>query len=150
MAKIVFKGQEYDSLADMPAQVRHDYFKAKAGYDVFENEPEKNESMMPTGLEHMPDEVREIYERVLGDLDAKPPGTRSVDELPATEELFRRSAPPGMQDVPSDEIVYNPSPPLIAPPPPVIESDNTMRKLVLWLALALLVGVAALALVFIK
>ena len=147
MTKIIFRGQEYNSLADMPAQVRHDYFKAKAGYDVFESESGDDKSMMPTGLEQMPDEVRKIYERVLGDLASKPPEANPLDELPDTEELFRRSAPAGMQNVPSDEIVYNPSPPLIEPPPPVIESDQTFRKLVLWLALALLVGVAALALI---
>jgi hypothetical protein len=145
MTKIVFRGQEYDSLADMPAQVRHDYFKSKAGYDVPEAEPKSESSVMPAGLEQMPSEVREIYERVRGDLDAKPLKTSRVDELPDTEELYRRSAPKALQNLPSDEIVYNPSPPLIEPPPPVIESDRTFTKLVVGLLLVLLAGVAALA-----
>jgi hypothetical protein len=145
MTKIVFQGKEYDSLADMPAQVRHNYFKAKAGYDVSEQEPESKTNMMPSGMEDMPDEVRDIYERVRGKLDAKPTSMKSspVDDLPRTEDLYRRSAPAGMQNQPSDEIVYKPSPPLIQPPPPIIESDHTLRRLLVLLGLVLLlVGVA--------
>ncbi len=145
MDKIVFQGKEYASLADMPAQVRHDYFKARAGYDVETESTAGKPDSMPAGLEQMPEEVRKIYERVRGDLDAKPTQTSPVDDLPRTEDLYRRSAPAGMQDQPSDEIVYSPSPPLIAPPPPVIKSDQTMLKLVVGLALALLLAGAALA-----
>jgi len=91
----------------------------------------------------MPDEVREIYERVRGDLDAKPIKASPIDELPKTEDLYRRSAPAGMQNQPSDEIVYKPSPPIIEPPPPIVESDHTLRRLFVFLALALVaVGVA--------
>ena len=138
MSKIVFQGKEYNSLADMPAKTRHDYFKAKAGYDVSEKEPENKTDMMLSGMENMPDEVREIYERVRGKLDAKPIKTSPIDELPKTEDLYRRSAPAGMQNLPSDEIVYKPSPPIIEPPPPIIESDHTLRRLVIGLAIALL------------
>jgi hypothetical protein len=145
MTKIVFRGQEYNSLADMPAQVRHDYFMVKAGYDDPKAEAKSESGMLPAGLEQMPDEVREIYERVRGDLDAKPLKTSPVDDLPDTEELYRRSASQGLRDVPSDELVYNPSPPLIKPPPPVIESDRTFTKLVVGLLLVLLAAGAALA-----
>lgn len=150
MSKIVFQGKEYDSLIDMPAQVRHDYFKAKAGYDVSEEEPENKQDMMLGGMENLPAEVREIYERVRGDLDAKPMQTKSspVDKLPRTEDLYRRSAPAGMKDLPSDEIVYKPSPPIIEPPPPVIESDHTLRKLLVWVALGLLLAGVVAALYF--
>jgi len=41
MSKIVFQGKEYNSLADMPAKTRHNYFKFKASYDIPEDEPEK-------------------------------------------------------------------------------------------------------------
>jgi hypothetical protein len=144
MTKIVFQGKEYDSLADMPAKTRHDYFKFKAGYDISEDKPEKKSDMMPSGMENMPDEIREIYERVRGDLDAKPIKASPIDELPKTEDLYRRSAPAGMKNQPSDEIVYKPSPPLIEPPPPVIESDNTLRRLLVLVGLALLlIGVVA-------
>jgi hypothetical protein len=138
MSKIKFRGIEYNNLADMPAKVRHDYFKTRAGYDLTEEKPKSNEGMLPAGLENMPDEVREIYERVRGDLDAKPIKTSPIDELPKTEDLYRRSAPAGMQNLPSDEIVYKPSPPIIEPPPPLIESDHTLRRLLVGLALMLL------------
>lgn len=148
MTKIVFQGKTYESLADMPAKTRHDYFKFKAGYDVSDKEPEKKSDMMPSGMENMPDEIREIYERVRGDLDAKPIKASPIDELPKTEDLYRRSAPAGMKNQPSDEIVYKPSPPIIEPPPPIVESDYTMRKLAIWLGLALLLAGAAFFLFF--
>jgi len=148
MSKIVFQGKEYNSLADMPAKTRHDYFKARAGYDVSEKEPENKTDMMPSGMENMPDEVREIYERVRGKLDAKPIKTSPIDELPKTEDLYRRSAPAGMQNQPSDEIVYKPSPPIIDPPPPLVESDHALRRLVIGLAIALLLLGIVLAIYF--
>jgi len=104
--------------------------------------------MMPGGMEKMPDEVREIYERVRGKLDAKPIKASPIDELPKTEDLYRRSAPAGMQNQPSDEIVYKPSPPIIDPPPPIIESDHTLRRLVIGLAIALLLLGIVLAMYF--
>ncbi len=143
MTKIDFQGKTYDSLADMPAKTRHDYFKFKAGYDISDKEPDKKSDMMPSGMENMPDEVREIYERVRGDLDAKPIKASPIDELPKTEDLYRRSAPAGMKNQPSDEIVYKPSPPIIEPPPPIVESDHTLRRLFIFLGLALAaIGVA--------
>lgn len=137
MTKIDFQGKTYDSLADMPAKTRHDYFKFKAGYDISDKEPDKKSDMMPSGMENMPAEVREIYERVRGDLDAKPIKASPIDELPKTEDLYRRSAPAGMRNQPSDEIVYKPSPPIIEPPPPIVESDYTLRRLFIFLGLAL-------------
>lgn len=135
MPKITFRDKDYNSLADMPAQVRHDYLKSRAGYDVPEEESKRKAGSMPRGLENMPDEVREIYERVRGDLDASPIKA-------STEDLYRRSAPEGMQNQPSDEVIYQPSPPIIEPPDPIIESDHTLRGLVLGLGLAiLLVGI---------
>lgn len=148
MPRIKFRGREYNSLADMPAQVRHDYFKSRAGYDVEEEEAKRKPGAMPSGLENMPDEVREIYERVRGDLDAKPIKTSPVDELPSTEELYRRSAPSGMHNQPSDEVVYKPSPPIIEPPPPIVESDHTLRRLVLGLAFAVIAIGVVLAIYF--
>ena len=132
----------------MPAKVRHDYFKSRAGYDVTEEKTQGKEDMMPTGMENMPDEVREIYERVRGNLDAKPIKTSPIDELPKTEDLYRRSAPAGMQNLPSDEVVYKPSPPIIKPPPPIVESDHTLRRLLLGLAVLLLMLGVVLAIYF--
>ena len=148
MPRIKFRGKEYNSLADMPAKLRHDYFKARAGYDVPEEETKSEAGALPRGMEHMPDEVREIYERVRGNLDAKPIKASPVDELPSTEDLYRRSAPAGMQNQPSDEIVYKPSPPIIEPPPPIVESDHTLRRLVIGLSIAVLLAGIALVLLF--
>lgn len=147
MAKITFRGKEYSSLADMPAKERHDYFKARAGYDVTE-EPKNKTDAMPKGLEDMPAEVRTIYEHVRGKVGTKSIKASPVDELPTTEELYRRSAPTMMRNQPSDESVYKPSPPIIAPPPPIIESDHTMRRLILGLAVAILIVGIVLALYF--
>jgi hypothetical protein len=144
MEKIVFQGKEYDSLADMPAQVRHNYFKAKAGYDVPEDEPEAGAVVMPSGMESMPDEVREIYERVRGEIDVKPVQATPVDKLPKTEDLYRRSAPPGMRNQPSDESVYQPSPPLFDAQEPAIEEDQSLRRMLIALSILLLLGGAVL------
>jgi len=144
MPKIVYKGKEYQSLADMPAKTRHDYFKAKAGYEVTEEDKDKaNADVLPKGLENMPPDVREIYERVRGDLDAKPIKASPIDELPRTEDLYRRSAPDAMKDMPSDEVMYKPSPPIIEPPPPIVQSDHTLRRLLIAVGIAvLLIGIA--------
>ena len=147
MPKIKFKGKEYNSLADMPAKTRHNYFKAQAGYDIPEQEPEKNRTI-PVGIETMPEEVQEIYERVRGKLDAKPIKTSPIDELPKAEDLYRQSAPAGMQNQPSDEIIYKASPPIIANTPPIVEPVHTMRRLLVWLGLALLLAGVALAFYF--
>lgn len=144
MPRIKFRDKEYNSLADMPAKVRHDYFKARAGYDVSEKESESKSSVIPSGLEKMPGEVREIYERVQGKIDAKPVKVKTspVDELPSTEDLYRRSAPEEMQNQPSDEIIYTPSPPLIEPTPLAGETDQTLQRMVIGLAIViLLVGI---------
>lgn len=149
MPKIKFKGKEYNSLADMPAKVRHDYFKSRAGYDVSEEETTSKAGMIPKGLENMPDEVREIYERVRGEVDSNPIKASPVDDLPRTEDLYRRSAPAGMQDQPSDESMYKPSAPIIEPPPPIVESDHTMRRLFIGLLfVALAIGIVAAVLLY--
>jgi hypothetical protein len=141
MAKITFRGQKYNSLADMPAKVRHDYLKAQAGYEVPE-EPKDKPSRMPVGIENMSDEVRGIYERALNKVDAKPLDTRQINELPKAESLYRKSAPPDMQNRSSDEVVYQPSAPIIESPSPVIEPDHMMRRLVIALAVgAILLGI---------
>jgi len=149
MPKITFRGKEYNSLADMPAKVRHDYFKARAGYDVTEEESKSQADKLPGGMENVSGEVREIYNRVRGKLDAKPIKTSPMDDLPTTEDLYRRSAPEGMQDQPSDEVIYTPSSPIIEPSPPIIESNRSTRGLVLGLLMAALaIGIVVAVLLF--
>lgn len=133
MTKIVFQGKEYDSLADMPAKTRHNYFKVKAGYVIPETESKDNSGMMLGSMENLPDDVRDIYERVRSEFDVKPIGTKGsqIDKLPKTEDLFRRSAPENLRNTFSNESIYK------TPPPPVIESDYTLRRLLVWLALIL-------------
>jgi hypothetical protein len=138
MPTIKFRGKEYNSLADMPANVRHDYFKARAGYDVSEEETNKTTGTVPSGMQNMPGEVHDIYERAREKVNEKPIQSSPVDELPRTEDLYRRSAPENMQDKPSDEVIYQPSPPLIEPAPPIVESVSTTRRLVTGLLVAAL------------
>lgn len=145
MSKIVFQGKEYNSLADMPLETRFEYFRSKAGYNISQEKPGDKLGLMSDGMKNVSREVREMYERVRSEVDTKPFPTKKspVDELPKTEDLYRRSAPAGMQNMPSDEIVYKPSPPLIEPPPPVIEPDQSLRRTLIFLGLVLaLVGVA--------
>lgn len=142
MPKIKFKGKEYDRLIDMPAKVRHDYFKARAGYDVSEEESLDKANTMAGIVQNMSDDVREIYERARHQVEARPVTRRPVDELPRAADLYRNSAPDEMQNQPSDEVIYKPSPPIIEPPSPIIESDHTLRKLAIWLVIgALLAGI---------
>jgi len=88
----------------------------------------------------MPHEVREMYQRAREKVDEKPVQSSPVDELPRTEDLYRRSAPENMQDKPSDEVIYQPSPPLIEPAPPIIEPDQTLGSLAIGLAVAVLLA----------
>ena len=138
MPKIKFKGKEYNSLIEMPAKVRHDYFKARAGYDVSEEESLDKTDTMAGIVQNMSDDVRDIYERARDKVEAGPVQSSPVDQLPRAEDLYRNSAPPEMQNQPSDEVIYKPSPPIIQPPSPIVESDHTLRKLAIWLVIGVL------------
>lgn len=116
MPKIKFRGKTYNSELEMPYEIRQAY-----------NQEKNNAGSKPlTDIVGMSPQVKAIYERALGKVEDNLP-TRPSRELPKTEDIYRQSAPEGMKDLPSDESIYQPSPPLIEPSKPVIEPDSGLR-----------------------
>lgn len=140
MSKIVFRGKTYNSIFEMPDDIRQAYKKSQKSSmtDMMNADPLAN-------LDNMPSGIREIYERVLGNIDEKPAGTPALSELPKTEDLFSRSVPAGRSSKNYDDLIYEPSPPIIENATnPTIEPDPAIRKLILSLVLAgLVVGIIA-------
>ena len=138
MSKIVFRGKTYNSVFEMPNDIREAYQIEKR------KQPAGTTSAKPlTNFVEMPDEIRELYERALGNVENRTASSRPLSELPKTEDIYRQSAPSHMRDQPSDESIYHHSRPLPAPSHPAIEDDDGSRRLALTLAiLILLAGVA--------
>jgi hypothetical protein len=97
-----------------------------------------------TDVVDMSPEMREIYERANREAQ-KTGSSRPLEDLPRTEDLYRRSAPADMQHLPSDESLYQPAPPVVDPLPPTIEPVEGigMRGLMWGIVVALLLtGIA--------
>lgn len=141
MSSIVFRGRTYNSVFEMPNDIREAYQIEKR------KRPAENNASKPlTDFVEMSDEIREIYERALGTEKDKPASSRPLSELPKTEDIYRRSAPSHMQGLYSDKSVSQQSRPL-PPPHPAIEDDNGPRRLAWTVAvLILLAGIAFYAL----
>jgi len=137
MSKIVFRGRTYNSVFEMPDDVRE-------AYQIEKRRPAKTDAQRPlTEFVEMSDEIRELYERALGNVEEKPASSRPANELPRTEDIYSQSAPAHMKNLPSDESIYRPSPPPAPPPHPAIEPDNDVRRLVVSLFVVILIaGVA--------
>ncbi len=122
MAKIVFRGKTYHSVFEMPAEVRRAYQieKSKSGDRKIANPL--------TDFVEMSDELKEIYERALGDVEAKPLSSRPLKELPKTEDLYRQA----------EQASRTPAPTA----PPAIEVDDGPRRLVLTLLVMILLAAA--------
>jgi len=139
MSKIVFRGKTYNSAFEMPDDIREAY-QIEKRKQTTEN---SNVSKPLTDFVEMSDEIKELYERALGNVENKDFSSRPLSELPTTEDIYRQSAPAHMQGLPSDESVYRQSKPLTPPSEPAIELDNGPRRLALTLAvLILLAGIA--------
>ncbi len=138
MSKIVFRGKTYNSVFEMPNDIREAYQIEKR------KQPAENIGAKPlTDFVEMSDEIRELYERALGNVEDRTPSSRPLSELPKTEDIYRQSAPSHMRNMPSDESIYRHSRPLPPPSQPAIEDDNGPRRLALTLAtLLLLAGIA--------
>jgi hypothetical protein len=138
MSKIIFRGRTYDSVFEMPDDIREAYQIEKRRGTA------ENTAAKPlTDFVEMSDEIRELYERALGNVEEKTASSRPLSELPKTEDIYRQSAPTHMKGMPSDESLYQPSPPLSPPSQPAIEDDNGPRRLALTLlVLVLLAGIA--------
>ena len=135
MSKIVFRGKTYNSVFEMPNDIREAYQIEKRRTPA-----ENNTSKKLTDFVEMSDEIRELYERALGNVDAKPASSRPLSELPKTEDIYRQSAPTNMKNLPSDEIIYQRSRPPSPPAHQAIEDDDGPRRLAVSLAVIILLA----------
>ena len=138
MPKIIFKGRTYNSVFEMPNEIREAYQIEKR------KQPQENNAAKPlTDFVEMSDEIRELYERAMGNVDKKTASSKPLSELPRTEDIFRQSAPANMKNLPSDESVYRPSPSPNPPAHAAIEEDNGPRRLAFTIfTIILLAGIA--------
>lgn len=137
MPKINFRGKTYNSVFEMPNEIREAYqIEKRTG-------PGQTNAAKPlTDFVDMSDEIKELYQRARGNVEQKSASSISPSDLPTTEEIFRQSAPANMQNKRSDESIYQPSPSLIPPSRPAIEADNGPRRLAVTIvALVILAGV---------
>lgn len=138
MPKINFRGKTYNSVFEMPNEIREAYQIEKR------KESNQNNAAKPlTDFVDMSDEIREIYEQAIGNVDQKSVSPKLPSDLPSTEEIYRQSAPANMRNKPSDESIYQPSPSPIPPAHPAIEEDDGPRRLAITIAaIVILAGVA--------
>ena len=130
MPVIVFRGKTYNSVFEMPDEVRKAY--------QLEKKRPTTENMSTPGMFDMPAEVREIYEKALDNLNEKPIASQTSNRAERSKNVR-----------PSDESLYRPSPPIITDSQPAIEPESNTRRLVTSLVLAfLLLGIAYLVLQF--
>jgi hypothetical protein len=138
MPKIEFRGKTYNSVFEMPNEIREAYQIEKG-----KGSGQTNAAKPLTDFVDMSDEIREIYERSMGNVDQKSASSKLTSDLPSTEEIFLQSAPANMRNKRSDESIYQPSPSPIPPAHPAIEEDDGPRRLALTIiALVILAGVA--------
>jgi len=135
MSKIMFRGKTYNSVFEMPNEIREAYQIEKRKQPA-----QNNASRSLTDFVEMSDEMRELYERALGNVDKKSVSSKPLSELPRTEDIFRQSAPSHLKKMPSDESIYRPS---RLPKPsahPAIEDDDGPRRLAITLFLLILLA----------
>jgi len=128
MSQIVFRGKTYNSVFEMPDDVRIAYQTEKR-----KNAGTNNASKSLTDYVEMSDEMRELYERAAGNVDDKPLSSKPSSSLPSADDIFRQSAPP-------EDSMYRPS---AMPKPPshkTIEEDNSSRRLALVIGILILLG----------
>ena len=140
MPKIVFKGKTYYSKFEMPPLVRQAYEKEQK--KARSTESTNTASKPLTDIVDMSPEVKEIYERAIGNVEEKLVSSRPLGDLPKTEDIYRQSAPADMKHLPSDESLYKPSRPVVDPVPPTIEpiEGMGMRGLVWGVIVALIIS----------
>jgi hypothetical protein len=119
MPKIEFRGKTYNNEFEMPFDIRQAYNEEMQR----SNKNSETSGKSLTELVEMSPQLKEIYERAQGKVEAKTVSSRPLNELPKTEDLYRQSAPENMKNLPSDESIYRPSEPLIDPAKSVIEPE---------------------------
>ncbi len=133
MPKIEFRGKTYNNEFEMPFDIRQAYKEEKER----SNKTSDTSGKSLTELVEMSPQLKEIYERAQGKVEARNVSSRPLNELPKTEDIYRQSAPENMKNLPSDESIYRPSEPLIDPAKPVIEPEpafglNRFISSVIW------------------
>ncbi len=138
MSKIIFRGSEYDTIDALPPEIRQAYQE-----QLHRRIDQEMGGQYEFNLDHIPSDVQEIYEQVLGRLQEKAAPPRPVDNLPSMQDLFDRAAPSAKQNMSSDKNSFRPSPPLINSRQPAIEAESRARRMALGILLAaiLLAGV---------
>jgi hypothetical protein len=133
MPKIEFKGKTYNSVFEMPNEIREAYQIEKR-----KKEAGNNVAKPLTDFVDMSDEIKEMYERAVGNVEQKSASSRPLKDLPKTEDIFRRS-----RSAPSEESIYEPSKVPNPPSQGAIEEDNGTRRLALTiLGIVILIGAA--------
>jgi len=128
MSQIVFRGKTYNSVFEMPDDVRKAYQVEKR-----KRTGENSVSKSLTDFVEMSDEMRELYERAAGNVSDKPLSSKPLSNLPSMDDIFRQSAPP-------EEEMYRPSQTPKPPAHQAIEDDDGPRRLALTIGILVLLG----------
>ena len=128
MSQIVFRGKTYNSVFEMPDDVRIAYQTEKR-----KNAGTSSASKSLTDFVEMSDEMRELYERAAGNVEDKPLSSKPLSKLPSMNDIFRQSAPP-------EESMYRPSAMPTPPSHQAIEEDDSARRLALTIGILVLLG----------
>jgi hypothetical protein len=127
MSTIVFRGKTYNSVFEMPDEIRQAYQREKQR-PVTAN---KTNPGLFTNLFEMPEEVRGVYQRAL----------QNLDEKTAPSKTFSDSPPKDIRS--SDESLYKPSPPIIQEIKPAIKPESGTTGFIVSVAVFLmLLGLA--------
>ena len=139
--KIEFRGKTYNNKFEMPPDIRQAYEEEK------ERSNDKNNAGTKslTDIVEMSPQLKEIYERAQGKVAERPVTSRSLNELPKTEDIYRQSAPENMKHLPSDESIYRPSEPIIDPVKSTIEPEpafgvNRLISSILWVIILIVIA----------
>jgi hypothetical protein len=132
MPRITFRGKTYNSVFDMPNDIRQAYQIEKR------QNPESSAARPLTEFVEMSDEIRQLYERARENLDEKPASSRPLSEFPKTEDFYRRSTPENTKNRRPGRSIFRSSSPAIPQGTPTIEPESGLRRLVASLFWALL------------
>ena len=121
MPKIEFRGRSYNSVFEMPDDVRKAYELEKR----MDYKPEVDK--MLTDFVEMSDDIREMYERAVG---------KAIDKKPQSQRQGRKQKPY------SDDDYFKPSPmpSQSTPSDPFIEADSSLKRLAITIFLLMLLA----------
>ena len=145
MSKIMFKGQEYNSVDEMPLNVRKEYDELNGT----PADPKLDASQLYSNLEQIPPDVRPIYDRVMGRIeDDKKKSASSTSDLPSVKDMMGHGDPSEIERARSEETLFKPSPPLDAGQINPAQGNNPVpARLVVFAVLLMIILGAAFVLV---